>query len=408
MTAVYWRLFALDALIARDGRPFGMQQGNRMRGYPWLMPSVLAGAFRTAIGRHWGQDFSNIAAQLQQIGVAGGFPVADDQLLLPAPHDAVAEPLPGDEHGRPKTLYRVQPQAMRELEGANFPFAGLRPVMLSEAQSQREFKPAKLPAWWPMNKLSEWLANSHQERYDASWFTRSFLYPPLQEVRDHVSLKPESGAAEENKIFTTANLHINLLRRYPERPEAPHTGDPVGYAQQYAEIQLALCTQIPAACASIPEDLWQPVGGEQRLVRWRRETSAEMWHCPPALRTPLASARRVRMVLATPAIFRDGWKPGWLDAQGMGCPPGCGVRLKLVGVSIERWKAVSGWSLQPLPGSNKPGPKPIRRTVPAGGVYFFEVQEGDAASLAEMWLQSVCDDDQERRDGFGLAVWGLW
>jgi CRISPR-associated protein Cmr3 len=107
--------------------------------------------------------------------------------------------------------------------------------------------------------------------------------------------------------------------------------------------------------------------------------------------------------LATPAIFRGGWKPGWLNARLEGTPPGSKVTLKLVGVSNGRWQAVSGWSLAP-----PPGPKPIRRMVPAGSVYFFERIEGQSATLADCWLQSVCDEGQEKRDGFGLAVWGIW
>jgi len=113
------------------------------------------------------------------------------------------------------------------------------------------------------------------------------------------------------------------------------------------------------------------------------------------------------MVLATPAIFEHGWRPGWLNTKLIGTPPGGGPELKLVGVSIQRWKAVSGWSLAKQAGTDKPGPKAIRRLVPAGGVYFFETKD-NAAALADQWLQPVSDNEQDRRDGFGLAVWGTW
>ena len=44
--------------------------------------------------------------------------------------------------------------------------------------------------------------------------------------------------------------------------------------------------------------------------------------------------------------------------------------------------------------------------VPAGSVYFLEVVEGDCGNLVEnAWLQPVSDALQDRRDGFGLAVW---
>ncbi|MGH9830881.1 MAG: type III-B CRISPR module-associated Cmr3 family protein, partial [Blastocatellia bacterium] len=123
--------------------------------------------------------------------------------------------------------------------------------------------------------------------------------------------------------------------------------------------------------------------------------------------------KRIRMVLATPAIFRDGWKPGWLNDELVGTPPGATVSLRLVGVSIQRWRAVSGWSLTELPAAlGRPqrqprGPKPVKRVVPSGGVYFFENDE-KASELAGLWLESVSDDEQDRRDGFGLAVWGIW
>jgi CRISPR-associated protein Cmr3 len=50
----------------------------------------------------------------------------------------------------------------------------------------------------------------------------------------------------------------------------------------------------------------------------------------------------------------------------------------------------------------------VKRISPAGGVYFFEIAEGSASGLADRWLESVSDDEQDRRDGFGLAAWGVW
>jgi CRISPR-associated protein Cmr3 len=65
-------------------------------------------------------------------------------------------------------------------------------------------------------------------------------------------------------------------------------------------------------------------------------------------------------------------------------------------------RAVSGWSYK------TGGPKAIRRMVPAGGVYFFKSDSNDNRSLADHWLRPVSDDVKDRRDGFGLALWGTW
>lgn len=375
-----------DPLVARDGRPFGAGQGNRMRGLPWLLPSVVAGSFRTALVKAGSGDFScDVPQRLMQIAVAGLFPVHNGQLYLPAPNDAVLAP-------DKKEPLRVVPQPITV--GCDLPEDGLRPVMLSEAQAGEDFKPAEVPAWWPVDNYAEWLLGKGVS------FDSSFLRGPLQETRDHVCLDAERGAAAEGQIFATAGLNVTRLPRFGVDGSRP-------LHERLAEITLSGRITIPASETAFKIGqqfgIWHPLGGERRMVHWQQEAAVTTgWNCPAGIRSALATATKVRMVLATPAVFKDGWKPGWLTTGLEG--EQSGVKLKLVGASIGRWKAVSGWSLAP-----PRGPKPIRRMVPAGSVYFFEVIQGDASQLADkMWLQSVSDDPQEQRDGFGLALWGTW
>ena len=113
------------------------------------------------------------------------------------------------------------------------------------------------------------------------------------------------------------------------------------------------------------------------------------------------------MILASPAIFAQGWKPGWLDHDLTGQPPGSpdNTKVRLVAACVGRWQAISGWSLE----KGTAGPKAVRRAVPARSVYCFEILEGDIAAIAEkLWLHPVSDNEQDRRDGFGLALWGKW
>jgi CRISPR-associated protein Cmr3 len=155
-----------------------------------------------------------------------------------------------------------------------------------------------------------------------------------------------------------------------------------------------------------------PFGGERRLARWQAGQAGAAWRCPDELTAALRKAKAVRLVLATPALFARGWLPGWLDETTLeGRPPGTSsLRLRLVGGCVERWRPISGWGLE----NGAIGPKPVRRLTPAGSVYFFTVQEGSAAELAgpACWLRSVIDEEtdkaQDRRDGFGLGLWGIW
>ena len=68
----------------------------------------------------------------------------------------------------------------------------------------------------------------------------------------------------------------------------------------------------------------------------------------------------------------------------------------------ERWQALSGWDLM----ARKP--RAVRRLVPAGAVYWFEIVQGDAEAIARLWLAPLADREQDRLDGFGLALPGLW
>ena len=407
MSIFYWRISPRDSLVSRDGRPFGAGQGNRMRGLPWLLPSVVAGAFRTALVKADSDlDFSgNMPEELMKTSVAGMLPVAkngdkqEQEIYLPAPCDSVWNEKSGK-------ILKVQPRAFSEGEGVDFPAGeqSLLPVMLSEKQSESEFKPRDVPAWWPASKFAQWLTEDKTE-LDKNWFDNSFLKTAIQEMRDHVCIDPERGAAAESLLFATANLNTTFFPRFGETG-ADKT---VSFERRFAEASLALRTEVDDPKFNVQNfNGWHPIGGERRMVHWEADDTEtnKLWKCLDQVKIALTNATHVRMVLTTPAIFQNGWKPDWLDENLEGTPPGTNVKLKLVGICNQRWKAISGWSLAP-----PRGPKPVRRMVPAGGVYFFEVDEEsdrDTTDLADAWLQPVSDSEQDRRDGFGLAIWGTW
>ena len=389
------QLTARDPIVARDGRPFGAGQGNRMRGLNWPLPSVVAGSFRTALVKASGNlNFDgDMPSKLMAMDVAGVFPCFEKELYLPAPNDAIAEPN-ADSNGI-KIVYRVMPQ--ENLGGCDFPDdLPMQPVMLPVGVT--DFKPADIPAWWPVSQLTKWLIGEPVN------FDASFLKAAIQETRDHVAIDEGTGAAKESHIFSTTGLNVTAIPRFGVNQDDKK----LSFEQRYAAIALAARVSIAdSELQKVKLNVWHPLGGERRLVHWQHSEASDLWKCPEPVRIALGEAKRIRMVLTTPAIFEHGWRPNWLDAHSLtGKPTGDAPTLKLVGVSNARWKAVSGWSLAKLKDQPR-GPKPIRRMVPAGSVYFFETTD-NAASLADCWLQSVCDREQDRRDGFGLAVWGTW
>jgi CRISPR-associated protein Cmr3 len=270
------------------------------------------------------------------------------------------------------------------------------PVQLTDAQASEDFKPDTPPAWWPEERLTAWLVG------DKIAFDGRFLRSPERENQTHVRLDPHTGTADDGDLFTTAALLLTHLHRYGASSEKTRSS-------RFTAITLAARVRAQAWCGETAAELdtLHPLGGERRLVHWKAAAETSGWSAPQRIREALATASRVRMVLVTPAVFREGWKPAWLNDALVGTPPGATVTLRLVGMSIQRWRAVSGWSLANLPGQAR-GPKPVKRIVPSGGVYFFETIDGTSASLADRWLEPISDDEQDRRDGFGLAAWGIW
>ena len=141
------------------------------------------------------------------------------------------------------------------------------------------------------------------------------------------------------------------------------------------------------------------LGGERRIVFWR-QAKVELPACPAEVRQQIVKQRRGRLVLATPALFERGFLPTWV----LNHPSG--VKLRIVAAAVPRPAHISGWDYK------KKMPKPTRRLAPAGSVYFFEITDGDEQAIeqfiASVWLTPISDGEQERRDGFGVALLGTW
>ncbi|MBX5436871.1 MAG: CRISPR-associated protein Cmr3 [Alicyclobacillaceae bacterium] len=415
----------LGRVIVRDGRPFGTGSQTQLYTLPWPMPGTVAGAVRSFVGRATapvGADpFSpERAERLLRLAVSGpylaevradaregtmGGPVAPQMpggpgvenaaggrgvaVYWPAPRDAwTARTSDG------LAVAALRPHPLQDGEGTDLPGAWQYPL------PPRPDKPAAPPAWWSVDAYVRWLERDagavqvyntddvsvalaahltgEAATGDAAVARAQAWFRPAPEVewRTHVSLNRETGRAADGQLFSTSGIRLApgqcLLCRV-EDMDGAWLGDWV-------------CDGVSG------------LGGERGIARFRAAgaltLSPQVWP---------ARSSGLRMVLVTPGIFRRGWLPGWLDEQrSEGVIPGTDVRVRLVSAVVDRWRSVSGWDLL------RRRPKPMRKTVPAGGVYFFEVLDWGSSTWADLWLNPVADDEQDRRDGFGVTVCGVW
>ena len=121
---------------------------------------------------------------------------------------------------------------------------------------------------------------------------------------------------------------------------------------------------------------------------------------------PQAGWPGFRMVLATPGVFPEGWRPAGVGEDGIWELPG--LRARLVAAKVGRNDVVSGWDVA------KRAPKPAVKVAPWGSVYWFRVESGDTAALRAVWADGLWPSGardipaSRRREGFNRVWFGYW
>ncbi len=105
-----------------------------------------------------------------------------------------------------------------------------------------------------------------------------------------------------------------------------------------------------------------------------------------------------KVVLSTPAIFRNGWIPQWLDKSTLQGNYN-GVKVRLLTAAIGKPVYVGGFDIK------KNRPKPMYRAVPAGSVYYFELLEGVMSSAVSAFHEKALSDIMSEQ-GFGISYVG--
>ena len=394
-----------SALVFRTGRPFDQAGDPQSLNFP--LPSTTAGACRTAIADSQDNfDFNSDESRklLLQNKVYGPLAasISNDQsneqikVFFPRPNDAVyLKDMEGNDQ-----LFVLKPGSMTndDEEYCDLP-KGIKPIFLEE---NIKSKPVDGDSWWSKSNMERWLMG---EKPTVGLKSLGWAGAKA-ESRTHVKLQATTLAAEERQLFQTQGIDFAS----PKKSKTDYKG--------WQDQRFGLLVNLPDQ-SIIPQ--YKRVGGEGRVVAIKSADST--WPTiSSTLKDQLANtieqknkdkqenkddqendALGIRLILVTPAIFERGETPGWIDADTLiGSPPGFdAISLKLITMANARWEAQSGWDLA----LNKP--RAIRRMVPAGAVYWFKVLAG-AEHLHQLWLQPICDREQDGRDGFGLVLPGIW
>lgn len=352
-----YTITSLDPLLFGDGRPFSTDAGSanaRSLGIP--LPNTLAGALRNLYAQQ--QNKVSFEQRIAEIPCRGPILTAGGKAQFPVPLDAVAV----EDSGTIK-IRRALPSGSAD---SDLP-AGMAPCIapLGAGETPCKDQPA---GFWDVVTMLAWLAGEGGPEVPQKSDLRRELI--VRESRIHVALDPTTWANQKGMLFQTEGVAFG--------PRFDRDGK--------REDDLALLAQFEQGLAPSAFGF----GGERRLG-----VLAEGDDFPEpseGLRTAWEDAQRTCVVLATPGCFSEGWRPS--------TPFG----LTLKGACVGRRVPCSGWGSHGTRSGGSMGE--LAWLAPAGSVYFFEGKP--AESLDDIWLQPFQQEGRWERDGFGLALWGVW
>ena len=372
-----YQIEPMAPLVFRSGRPFG-ESSRDGANFPW--PSSVAGMMRTVAmdAKGWPASGLTESRQKELMGMEAVGPLLARREagkimpMFPKPTDALY--LLPEKETKP-VVCRLAPGEYPAGCGSDLP-PGLAPVMLEE--NAPKSKPQKGADYWTLDQLLAWRRNEEVK------FCSLSVAKPEVDTRTNVAIDPNTFAAANGKLFQIEGLDFGNLRRKQGG---------------FENTDWLLLAQFSVA---LPEQA-VTLGGERRLS-WLAPAATDPLVMPDGYASQLANSSGIALTLATPALFNQGWKPDWLNEQLQGDFPGIpGLRLRLKAVAIERWQGISGWDLK------KWQPKLARKAVAAGATYWFEIISTPPLGWEQkLWLASISDAEQDRRDGFGMVIAGLW
>jgi CRISPR-associated protein Cmr3 len=198
----------------------------------------------------------------------------------------------------------------------------------------------------------------------------------MQSYLNDVSFNPQSLALSElieseSRIGIFKNRHTNTVK------ESMLYRAPLLRLENKDFKKLSIVANIDEA---------DEIGG---LTRFGGENKVAMISDYKGKLTPLLpelNGNIFKLYLATPAFFREGWNP---KIEG----------VQLLAAAVYGYESIGGFDLK------KQEPKPMRRAVRAGSVYYYRItDESKRKDILELHGKSI--SHYQTKDGFGICFIG--
>ena len=215
----------------------------------------------------------------------------------------------------------------------------------------------------------------------------------LESLEEYLRDEKEIPLIDVSEIITT-EPKIGL-----QRIDTKHTSDEGAlYTYDLLRFEANCGFLIDFMGLELPDEGILKLGGEGKASKFKvMKDDIDIYPAMPDLN----DTNIFKLIFITPAIFKKGWIPDWIDETTWEGEFG-GLRMKLIAVSMGRPMVIHGYDIK------KRMPKPSFKAVPYGSVYYFKVVDGDKRKLKDFhgksWLQG--DFRHYAKQGFGIGLIG--
>lgn len=345
------KIDAFDTLYFRDGKPFTMGAETWGSGIFPPYPSMLYGALRSAYFSHNTQalkDANTSNDPTKSLRITGFYLMNNSEIYFPASLDCVKEKDVND-----KKVFILKP------------------------------KECSIVSNCPASHILRLDGKRKIENIPDAWLDKSSFQSYLM-------------CNESNISFTEFNsLVISESKIGIGRSNATHTAeDSMLYRVAMKRMKdTLLIVEFDGLNSDLPKSSLMKLGGEGRPVYYESIEDTQ-------IKAPEINGNVFKLYLSTPAIFKNGWLPKWIDGNSLEGQYN-GLRLKLITASIGRVVYVGGFDMKAKE------PKPMKRAVPAGSVYYFEILNNEMNLSPIDIFHGKAISDFFTEQGFGIAYVGV-
>jgi len=333
------RIRPLDTFFFRDGKPFSSGQETWADGVFPPSPSILYGALRAIYFTHHPDEFKYANTSddsTLNLRIKGIFLEIGTQPYLPLPGDCIVT-----QEGKERLLDVVEGASLSNKKTSQFITTISKEII---KESGNNILVQKIYYQRYLNG----------EKIDQRHFKSSQDY-----------LQSEPGMAFK-KDDTLGTIEEGTLRR--------------AGTQRFKEEEISIIVDFEGL--NILQHGLMKLGGEGKVAYYEIVEKNDSTTIKPP---KIENNKYFKICLATPALFKQGWLPSWIDETTLGGSLNS-LKVKLLTAIVGKPVLIGGFDMK------KNRPKPMYKAVPAGSIYYFELSEGNMEEVIKVFHQQAISE----------------